>query len=148
MLAVKNPPADARDMKDLGSIPGWGRSPGEGSSYPLQYSCLENPTYREAWRATVHSVLKSLTQLKQLSRHAVNISGFAGSTVSIVCNCSALESEKSYKQWVWSCSSKIFRDTEERDSFAFHMIPKKSLQTFFLQFTSYTKIDIICPALN
>ena len=130
MLAVKNPPANARDMKDLGSIPGWGRSPGEGSCYPLQYSCLENPTYREAWRATVHSVLKSLTQLKQLSRHAVNISGFAGSTVSIVCNCSALESEKSYKQWVWSCSSKIFRDTEERDSFAFHMIPKNLYKHF------------------
>ena len=130
MLAVKNPPANARDMKDLGSIPGWGRSPGEGSSYPLQYSCLENPTYREAWRATVHSVLKSLTQLKQLSRHAANISGFAGSTVSIVCNCSALESEKSYKQWVWSCSSKIFRDTEERDSFAFHMIPKNLYKHF------------------
>ena len=113
VLAVKNPPANARDRKDLGSIPGWGRSTREGNSYPLQYSCLENPTYREAWRATVRRASKSLTQLKRLSGHAINISGFASSTVSIVCNCSALESEKSYKQWVWSCSSKIFRDTEE-----------------------------------
>ena len=39
---------------DPGSIPGSGRSPGEGNGYPLQYSCLKNPTSREAWRATVH----------------------------------------------------------------------------------------------
>ena len=45
-LAVKNPPANAGD---LGSIPGLGRSPGEGHGNPLQYSCLENPTDRGAW---------------------------------------------------------------------------------------------------
>ena len=39
---------------DLGSIPGSGRCPGEGSGYPLQYSCLENPMDREVWQATVH----------------------------------------------------------------------------------------------
>ena len=43
---------------DLGSVPGSGRSPGEGNGYPLQYSCLENPMNREAWRATVHGVAK------------------------------------------------------------------------------------------
>ena len=43
---------------DLGSIPGSGRSPGEGSGNPLQYSCLENPMDREAWRATVHRATK------------------------------------------------------------------------------------------
>ena len=48
---------------DPDSIPGSGRSPGEGNGYPLQYSCLENPTYRGAWRATVHRVAKSQTQL-------------------------------------------------------------------------------------
>ena len=42
---------------DPGSIPGWGRSPGEGNGYPLQYSCLENPMDRGAWWATVHGVL-------------------------------------------------------------------------------------------
>ena len=41
-----------------GSTPGSGRSPGEGNSYPLQYSCLENSMAREAWRATVHRVTK------------------------------------------------------------------------------------------
>ena len=48
---------------DLGSIPGSGRSPGEGNGNPLQYSCLENPMDREAWRAAVHGVTKSQTQL-------------------------------------------------------------------------------------
>ena len=43
MLVVKNPPANAGDVKDMGSIPGWGRSPGGGHSNSLQYSCLENP---------------------------------------------------------------------------------------------------------
>ena len=47
---VKNPPANAGDS---GSIPGLGRSPGEGNGTPLQYSCLESPMGREAWRATV-----------------------------------------------------------------------------------------------
>ena len=46
---------------DLGYIPGWGRSPGEGNGYPLQYSCLENPMDRGAWWATVHGVTKSGT---------------------------------------------------------------------------------------
>ena len=44
---------------DLGSIPGSGRSPGEGDGYPLQYSCLENPMDRGIWWATVHGVKKS-----------------------------------------------------------------------------------------
>ena len=52
---------------DLGSISGSGRSPGEGHGYPLQYSCLENPMYRGAWQAAVHSVAQSWTQLKWLS---------------------------------------------------------------------------------
>jgi len=47
---------------DLGSIPGSGRSPGEGNGYPLQYSCLENAMDRGAWGATVHGVAKSQTQ--------------------------------------------------------------------------------------
>ena len=49
---------------DLGSISWLGRLPVEGKSYPLQYSCLENPMDREAWRATIHKVTKSRTQLK------------------------------------------------------------------------------------
>ena len=57
---VKNPPANAGD---IGWIPGSGRSPGEGNSYPLQYSCLENSMDRGAWWAIVHGVSKSQTQL-------------------------------------------------------------------------------------
>ena len=54
---------------DPGSIPGLGRSPGEGYGNPLQYSCLENPMDRGVWWATVHRVTKSWTRLKQLSTH-------------------------------------------------------------------------------
>ena len=55
---VKNPPTNAGDE---GSIPGWGRSLGEENGTPLQYSCLENPMDRGAWRATVPGVVKSQT---------------------------------------------------------------------------------------
>ena len=61
--------ASAYNVGDLGSIPGLGRSPGEGNGNPLQYSCLENPMDRGAWWTTVHGVAKSQTQLKQLSMH-------------------------------------------------------------------------------
>ena len=70
VLVVKIMPDSARDAGDVGSIPGLGRSPGEGNSYPLQYSCLENHMDRGAWEATVHRVAKSWTQLKRHSIHA------------------------------------------------------------------------------
>ena len=63
-LVVKNPPASAGDVRDAGSIPGSGRSPGGGHGNPLQYSSLETPLDRGAWRATVHRVTKNRTQLK------------------------------------------------------------------------------------
>ena len=62
-LVVKNPPANAWNTGDLGSIPGLGRSPGGGNGNPLQYSCLGNPMDRGAWWATVHGVAKSQTWL-------------------------------------------------------------------------------------
>ena len=52
---------------DLGSIPRWGRSHGEGNGNPLQYSCLENPMDRGAWWATVHRVAKSQTRLSDFT---------------------------------------------------------------------------------
>ena len=55
-LVVKSPPVNAGDIRDVGSIPGWGRYPGVGNGYPLQYSCLENPMDRGVWWATVHAV--------------------------------------------------------------------------------------------
>ena len=56
---VKNMLVNEGDIRDMGSIPGWGRSPGGGHGNPLQYFCLENPMDRGAWRATVHRVEKS-----------------------------------------------------------------------------------------
>ena len=67
VLVVKNLPANVGNMRVVGSIPGSGRSPGEGNVYPLQYSLLENPMEREAWQATICGVAKSLAQLKQLN---------------------------------------------------------------------------------
>ena len=65
----QNLPANAGDIRDAGSVPGSGRSPGGGHSNPLQYSCLENPMDRGAWRATVHRVAQSQIRLKRLSMH-------------------------------------------------------------------------------
>ena len=59
--------ASAYNSGDLGSIPGLGRSPGEGNGNPLQYSCLENPVDRGAWQATVHGVAKSQTRLSDFT---------------------------------------------------------------------------------
>ena len=56
--AVVNNPANSGDTRDLGSIPGSGRSPGVGNGKPLQYSCLENPMHTGAWQATAHGVPK------------------------------------------------------------------------------------------
>ena len=56
---VKNPAANPGDTRDMGSIPGLGRSHGEGNGNPFQYSSLENLTDRGAWWATIHRVPKS-----------------------------------------------------------------------------------------
>ena len=64
MLVVKKLLTNAGDIRDSGSIPGLGRSPGGGHGNPLQYSCLENPTDRGAWWATIHRAAKGRTQLK------------------------------------------------------------------------------------
>ena len=61
VLVVNNPPANAGDLKDVGSIPESGRSPGEGHGNPLQYSFLENPMERGTWQATIHGVVQSDT---------------------------------------------------------------------------------------
>ena len=58
-IVVKNPPANSGDTRDMGLIPGLGRSLGEGNGNPLQYSCLENPVDRGVWWALVHRVAKS-----------------------------------------------------------------------------------------
>ena len=63
-LVVKNPPACAGDVRDMGTIPGSEDSAGEGNGNSLQYSCLEKPMDRGAWQPTVYGVTKSQTQLK------------------------------------------------------------------------------------
>ena len=61
-LGVKNPPANAGDTGDSGSIPGWGRFPGGEHGNPFQYSCQENPMDRGAWQVIVHGGAKNKTQ--------------------------------------------------------------------------------------
>ena len=72
---VKNLPANAGDIRDMGSIPGSGRSAGGGHSNPLQYSCLENPMDRGAWWVIVHRITQSWTQIKLLSMHVCTQEG-------------------------------------------------------------------------
>ena len=67
---IKKQSANAGDIRDMGSIPGLGRSLGRGHGNPLQYSCLKNPMDREALQATVDRVAQSRTGLKPLSTHA------------------------------------------------------------------------------
>ena len=57
-LVVRNSSANAGDIRDVGLIPGLGKSPGEGNGYPFQYFCLENPMDRGVWQAIVHRVAK------------------------------------------------------------------------------------------
>ena len=83
---VKNSRANVGDIRDVGSVPRLGRSPGGGNGYPLQYSCLENSMDRGDWRAIAHGVTKSQTQLrdyttrnnktKQLLRHGENSNSY------------------------------------------------------------------------
>ena len=67
VLEVKNPPANVGGESHAGSIPGSERSPEVGNGSPFQYSCRENPMDRGTWLATVQRVVRSETQLKQLS---------------------------------------------------------------------------------
>ena len=72
VLVVKNLPANAGDIRDLGSTPGSGRSPGGGNGTPVHYSCLENPMDRGTWRVAVQGVTKSRTRLRRQSTHVRN----------------------------------------------------------------------------
>ena len=63
-LVVKNPPANAEDVRDTGLIPGSGRSPGIGNGSPVQYLAWKIPMDRGTWWATLHKVAKSRTQVR------------------------------------------------------------------------------------
>ena len=71
-LVVKNLPASAGHMRDTGSIPESGRSPGVGNGIPLQYSCLENSMDRGAWQTTVHEIAESdTTEQQSTAQHSI-----------------------------------------------------------------------------
>ena len=89
-LVVKNSPANARDIKDVGSIPGLGRCPGGGHGNPLHYSCLGNIMDRGAWLATIHGVAKSWTYWSNL---ACTHTWYTNDTFFIVCFI--------FLPWIW-----------------------------------------------
>ena len=88
VLVVKNPLANSGDLRDSGSIPGWGRSPGRGHGNPLQDSCLENPRDRGAWWATVHGVTESRARLSNTRTHWKKC-------------CSSFTQLVTWPSWVW-----------------------------------------------
>ena len=107
-LVVKPPPANAGDVRDTGLIPGSGRSPGGQHGSPLLYSCLENPTGREAWWATIHRVKKSCTQLKWLSRHTHKLKLVIHPSPTVLCsetdnNLSLGWGDNSVLKSMWRC---------------------------------------------
>ena len=69
VLVVKNLPASVGDEREVSSIPGSGRSPGGGHGNPVQYSCLENPIGRGAWRATVHRAGHEESDMTEATQH-------------------------------------------------------------------------------
>ena len=77
----KEPTCNAEDVRDVCSIPGLGKSPGEGNGYPLQYSCLENPKDRGAWQAMAQSVTKNRTDWSNLAHTHVHF------CINILCRC-------------------------------------------------------------
>ena len=85
-IVVKTSSAAAGDVRHAGSIPGSGRSPGGGNGNPLQYSCLDNPMDRGAWRATVHKVRMSWTQHTTWRQNVVRIFASGESTTFQLCD--------------------------------------------------------------
>ena len=99
-LRGKESTANAGDAGDSGLIPGSGRSPWGGNGNPLQYSCLGNPTNREAWWASVHGLDKSRTPLKQLNGHTQRGRG-----------CSSLASPRLLPTAEFTCPLTIYQQT-------------------------------------
>ena len=110
---VKNPPANEGDVRDMGSIPGMGRSPGGGNVNPLRCSCLGNPMDRRSWWATVHRVTEKLTRLKWLSTRFI-VLPHQGYTDMTLCSPVARSPEGSFQdqwfvwgRWEWSVVSRV-----------------------------------------
>ena len=101
----ENSCANAADIRDIDSTPGSGRSPGGGHGNPLQYSCLENPVDRGAWRAIIHGVAKSGTRLKWLSTHSHTSRGQSTSSQSGTKACRAVHCG-------WSCCDVVLQSSQ------------------------------------
>ena len=86
VLVVNNMPVNAGDIRDVGSVPGSGRSPGGGHGNPFQYFCLEKSMDRGAWQVTVHGVAKSRTWLNDLAQHS-NLGGCSPFWHKFAINC-------------------------------------------------------------
>ena len=114
VLAVKNLPASAGDIRDMSLIPGWGRPPREENGNPLQYSCLENPMDREVWRPTVRGVAMSRTWLPATSRPHVDQWDFLDSNAHFQSqsensiNICPKEKIGPWSMWPWIQSSSLY----------------------------------------
>ena len=75
VLVVKNLPANAGDARNMGLIPGLGRSPGEGNGSPVEFPCLENPMDKGAWKSTIRGVTKSWSRLTDFTSHFLSFIG-------------------------------------------------------------------------
>ena len=128
MLVVKTLPGNARDVRDVGSSPGLGRSPGEGNGSPLQYSWLEDFMYRGTSQATVHRLAKNRTQLKPLStstvaciKCSINLSSCYSFEVFYIFFPQSLAFCSYLCLFVFSviCSIELFKATERFPSFTY-----------------------------
>ena len=116
-LVVRNLLATAGDVRDVGSIPGSGRSPGGGHGHALQYSSLENLMDRGAWWATIHRVAKSRTRSQRLSTHprtSNNISPLQGNTTLLLL---IQRFRKFFPRSSWECQGIHFSGSDARIQF-------------------------------
>ena len=125
-LVVKNPPANAGDIGDVGSVPRSGRPPGGGNDNPPQCSCLENPMDRGGWWATVRGVTESQTWLNDsvLTQHGPESTDCFESPVKLHAILSLLTKEDSHRElWYvqWERSKRPAMLVQNRnDGISFH----------------------------
>ena len=146
-LVVKNPPVNAGDVRDVGSIPGSGRSPGGGHGNTLQYSCLEKPKDRRTWWTTVYGVVKSQTRLKQLSAHTpMNVKvkrseGRQSCPQNVTC-------QWSYRSLGWTVAKikkkRLKEGTLVKNRMCSHRLPFDLLKSFWTRWLCHKKELFFC----